>query len=118
MSELKVYLYSKCGTCRKAKQFLQEREIPFSEIPIREQPPTVSELERMLAAYQGEIRKLFNTSGQDYRNGGYKEKLKQMDTQQALAELAGNGNLIKRPFVISDRIQRVGFRQEEWESLF
>jgi len=117
MSELKVYLYSKCGTCRKAKQFLQDRNIPFTEIPIREQPPSVRELEQMLSAYHGEVRKLFNTSGQDYRNGGYKEKLTQMDTQQALAELAANGNLIKRPFMISDKVQRVGFRQEEWEAL-
>ena len=118
MSELKIYLYSKCSTCRKAKQYLQVHGVPFQEIPIREQPPTMSELKRMLVAYNGEVRKLFNTSGQDYRQGGYKEKLKQMDASQALAELAANGNLIKRPFVISDKIRTVGFKQDVWDQLF
>lgn len=118
MNNLKVYLYNNCGTCRKAKQFLQAREVDFEEIPIREQPPTLAELERMLDSYDGDVRKLFNTSGQDYRQGNYKEKLKQMDNRQALAELATNGNLIKRPFVISNTVRRVGFKPEEWETLF
>ncbi len=66
--KLKVYQYSKCGTCRKALKFLTAKGIDFIAVPIRETPPTPDELERMLERYGGQIRKLFNTSGQDYRN--------------------------------------------------
>jgi len=118
MSILKVYLYANCGTCRKAKKYLTEHRIEYTEFPIREQPPSVQELGAMLDAYDGAIIRLFNTSGQDYRQGGYKEKLKTMSVEEMISELAANGNLIKRPFVVSDSMALIGFRQEEWDKVF
>lgn len=118
MNTLKVYLYANCGTCRKAKKYLQARNIDFVEIPIREQPPSEQELLTMLDAYNGVVTKLFNTSGQDYRQGAYKDKLKTMPLNQAIEALAANGNLIKRPFAISDKIAMVGFKEDEWEKVF
>lgn len=118
MSSLKVYAYANCGTCRKAKKYLAARGIEFTEIPIREQPPSERELRIMLEACDGQISRLFNTAGQDYRQGGYKEKLKTMSVGQALSELAANGNLIKRPFVIADEIALVGFKPELWDTFF
>lgn len=118
MSTLKIYLYAKCSTCQKAKKYLNEHGIEYTEIPIREQPPSVSELTAMLDSYEGKFSRLFNTSGQDYRQGGYKDKLKTLSVDQMIAELAANGNLIKRPFVISDSVALIGFKQEEWDKEF
>ncbi len=118
MSKLKAYLYSNCDTCRKAKKYLTEHEIDFELMPIREAPPSFDELQQMLAAYDGEVRRLFNTSGIDYRQGNFKEKLKEMSDEQALIALSKNGNLIKRPFVISDTIALVGFKPEQWDDAF
>jgi len=117
MPKLKMYLYSKCSTCRKATKYLESKQIMFDVIAIREQPPTLKELEFMLAQYDGEIRKLFNTSGQDYRNGDYKNRLPAMSIEEALKELSLNGNLIKRPFLISNQLGQVGFKEIEWEKL-
>ena len=69
---MKFYGYKNCDTCRKAKKWLQERGIAFDEIPIREQPPTVDELRRMLPFVGNDIKKLFNTSSKDYRALGGK----------------------------------------------
>jgi len=118
MNTLKVYSYANCGTCRKAKKYLAERDIQFTEFPIREKSPSVQELSAMLEAYGGAISRLFNTSGQDYRQGGYKEKLKTMSDGELISELAANGNLIKRPFVISDTTALIGFKQGEWDKIF
>lgn len=38
---LKLYTYQKCSTCRDAVQWLTERGIAFTELPIRESPPPV-----------------------------------------------------------------------------
>jgi arsenate reductase len=64
---LTVYTYSNCSTCRSAVKWLRSKDIAFTEKPIRETPPTVAELRTMLAAYGGAVKKLFNTSGRDYR---------------------------------------------------
>ncbi len=113
---LKVYAYKNCSTCRKALQFLESRKIPHTVVPIRETPPTVAELKMALKS-AGEIRRLFNTSGQDYRSLDLKNKLPSMNEEQALALFSKNGNLVKRPFAIGNNRVLVGFKEEEWEKL-
>jgi arsenate reductase len=112
---LKVYAYAGCDTCRKALKFLTARKIAHEVIPIREQPPTVPELKRMLALHDGDLRKLFNTSGQDYKALALKDKLPSMKVDEALKLLAGNGNLVKRPFALTKDGGCVGFKEAEWQ---
>ncbi len=111
---LKVYTYAKCDTCRKAVRFLKDRGIAFREIPIRETPPSLSELKAVLRACGGEMRRLFNTSGGDYKALGLSIKLPALAEEDALALFAGNGNLVKRPFVIGGGTHLVGFKESDW----
>ncbi|QBG48742.1 arsenate reductase family protein [Verrucomicrobia bacterium S94] len=113
---MKIYTYKKCSTCRKAVKWLKEQKLDVEEIPIRETPPSVEELRQMLE-YVGDLKKLFNASGQDYRALGMKDKLPGMDTEEALKLLASNGNLIKRPFLIGSDKGATGFKEEVWEAL-
>ena len=112
---LRVFAYAKCDTCRKALKFLAERKIAPEVIAIREQPPTVRELRAMLDHTGGDLRRLFNTSGQDYKEMNMKERLPKLSADEALALLAGNGNLVKRPFALTAQAGVVGFKPEEWE---
>ena len=111
---LTVYAYANCSTCRAALAWLSERRIAHRVVAIREQPPSIAELERMLAAHHGEVKAICNRSGQDYRALGLKDRLPTMSTAEALTLLAGNGNLIKRPFVLGPDIALVGFDPERW----
>lgn len=114
---LKVYEYSGCSTCRNAIKFLESRKITHVRIPVRESPPSKKELKILLAAV-GNIRKLFNSSGQDYRRLKISEKLNCMSESEALDLLASNGYLVKRPIVLGDGVAIVGFREEEWKKFF
>lgn len=114
---IKVYEYKNCGTCKKALQFLDRQGIRYEKIPIREQPPSKDELRRMLN-YVGDSRKLFNTSGQDYKAFKLKDKLATMSIDAQLALLSKNGNLVKRPFVLRDKDGWVGFNAETWAEKF
>jgi arsenate reductase (glutaredoxin) len=114
---LKIYAYSNCDTCRKALKFLQERKVAHEVVPIREQPPTVAELKQMLGHYDGDLRKLFNTSGTDYKTLNLKDKLPKLGVEEALKLLAGNGMLVKRPFMLAKDFGVVGFKPDEWEKL-
>ena len=115
---LKVYEYNRCGTCRKALTYLDGLGIDYQRIPIREQVPDVAEILAMLEAYQGNVRRLFNTSGQTYREMGVRDMLPTMSTEEIVALLRSNGNLIKRPFVIGPGIAAVGFKETDWNSIF
>jgi arsenate reductase (glutaredoxin) len=110
---LRVYTYEKCDTCRKALRFLKERGVAHEVSPIREQPPTERELRTMLK-HVGELRRLFNTSGLDYKALGLSQKLSTMTEDDAIALLAKNGNLVKRPFLLANDWGTTGFKEDEW----
>lgn len=116
LNMVKIYCYEKCGTCKKAKTFLEENNIKFQEIPIREQTPTKSEMKKMLNKYG--VKRLFNTSGKDYRELGIKSQLVHLTEGEIVDLLRSNGNLIKRPFLVSGDKYFVGFKENEWENIF
>ena len=115
---MKVYSYKGCGTCRKALKYLDERRLDYKILPIREQPPTLPELQRMLKLCGGNLKRLFNTSGLDYKALKIKDKLPKMSAKEALVMLSRNGNLVKRPFILCSKGGVVGFKPEEWARLF
>jgi arsenate reductase len=114
---LKVYEYKSCSTCRNAKKYLLEKEISFSAIPIRETPPSIPELQFMLKQ-TGNIKRLLNTSGVDYRKLNLKDKIKTMSEDEIISLLNTNGNLIKRPFVLNESTGTTGFKEDEWNQIF
>ncbi len=111
---MKLYQYPKCSTCRKAVKFLKDNAVDVELLDITLTPPSLEELKQMLQA-QGDKKKLFNTSGMQYRELDMKNKLPSMSESDALELLAVNGMLIKRPFLIGDNIALVGFKEDIWQ---
>jgi len=114
---LTVYIYPKCSTCQKALRFLERQGIDYQKKDIVITPPTIQELRRMLINHEGRVSKLFNTSGQVYRQLNLNEKLVDISVEDALTLLANNGMLIKRPFMISKAFGTVGFNESTWRKI-
>lgn len=111
---MKLYSYPRCGTCRKALAWLETHGISVEPLDVTAHPPSPEEL--LLALQQLGRRRLFNTSGQSYRALGA-AAVQAMDDEQALAALAADGKLIKRPFLIHRGQALTGFNAEEWQRL-
>lgn len=109
-----IYAYRNCDSCRKALKWLQERGIAAEVREVRETPPSPFELKIALAALGGDIRKLFNTSGADYRELGLKDRLQEMSQEEAISLLSSRGNLVKRPLFLGEGVVLAGFKAEEW----
>lgn len=112
--KVRVYAYAGCETCRRALRFLQAAAVVHEVIPVREHPPSVTELRLALECAEGEVRRLFNTSGRDYRALGLAAHLPTMPEADALRLLTENGNLVKRPFVVAGRQAWTGFNEAAW----
>jgi arsenate reductase (glutaredoxin) len=113
---MKVYQYENCDSCRRALKFLDKNGVRYERISIVERPPTKDELRRVLKAQGGQLRKLFNVSGQAYRELNLGARLDSMTEEQALELLSINGKLVKRPFVVGDKLGLVGFDEDRWKS--
>lgn len=112
-----IYVYSKCSTCQKALKFLDERKIPYIRKEITIEPPSVQNLKKMLAFSKGNLKALFNTSGQLYREMELSKKLESLSVDEALHLLSLHGMLVKRPFLIGDSIGLTGFNENKWSKI-
>ena len=109
------YWYPKCGTCRKAKKWLDEHQLTYQVIHIVENPPSRDELEQLHKKSGLELKKFFNTSGQKYRELGLKDKMKSASEEELLDLLASDGMLIKRPLLTNGEKVTVGFSDDAFE---
>ena len=109
--------YPKCSTCQKAKKFLDENNIKYSERHIVTETPTYEELKTIIEASGLPISKFFNTSGMLYRSMNLKEELKNSSDEEKIRLLSSNGMLIKRPILVKNKKVYVGFKEDEWKEL-
>jgi arsenate reductase len=107
--------YPKCTTCQKAKKWLNDHQVSYTDRHIVENNPTYSELIKWHAQSKLDIKKFFNTSGIKYRELGLTSKLNTMSVDEQLSLLATDGMLIKRPLIIGDDFILIGFKEAEWE---
>lgn len=104
-----IYQYPKCGTCRKALKWLQDAGLTFEARDLVAKPIPRDTLRDLWKRSGAPIARLFNTSGESYRAGNFKEHLKTMTETEALEALAADGKLVKRPIVDTGHVVLVGF---------
>ena len=114
MATTKVYQYPKCSTCRKALKWLDGQGVSYEKTDLVATPPTLQALRDLFRRSGLPINKLFNTSGESYRSGNFKERLAAMSEAEALAALAADGKLIKRPIVDTGKAVLVGFDEKAY----
>lgn len=108
--------YPKCTTCKRAKKWLDEKDVEYTERHIVEDNPTAEELKTWHEKSGLPLKRFFNTSGMKYRELGLKDKLKDMSEEEQYALLSSDGMLVKRPIIVTDDGKvLVGFKEKEWE---
>lgn len=106
--------YSRCSTCKKAEKWLDENNLNYEIRDIKTQNPSYKELKKWYKLSGLPIKRFFNTSGQQYRELGLKDKLKDMSEEEQLILLSTDGMLVKRPILICEEGVLVGFKENEW----
>ena len=110
--------YPKCSTCQKAKKWLDEKNIQYTERHIVEDNPSYDELKEWYWKSGLPLKRFFNTSGILYKEMQLKDKLNAMNEDEQLKLLATNGMLVKRPILVDDEVVLVGFKEKEWGEKF
>lgn len=109
--------YPACSTCKKAKKWLDEHGILYTDRHIKEQNPSYEELKAWLEISGLSVKKFFNTSGMQYRALELKDKLPSMSVEEQLQLLSSDGMLVKRPIIVTDEGKVLtGFKEADWTS--
>ena len=94
--------YPPCSTCKKAKKWLDDHAIAYTDRHIKEDQPSYEELKAWLEISGLPVKKFFNTSGMQYRALELKDKLPGMSVEEQLQLLATDGMLVKRPILVTE----------------
>ncbi len=106
---IRIYQYPKCSTCRKALKWLEQERVPFEAVDLVAEPIPATKLRDLHARSGLPLARFFNTSGESYRAGGFKDRLKTMTEAEAIQALAADGKLVKRPILDTGSTVLVGF---------
>ena len=114
MAEYTLIWHRGCSTCKKARAWLDAHGVAYALRDIRTENPDETELREIAARGGRPAKKLFNTSGQQYRTLGIKDRLPGMSDEEIFSLLASDGMLVKRPLLVGNGASLVGFREDEW----
>ena len=109
--------YPKCSTCKKAKKYLEDNNISFSDRNIIDRKPTKEELNKWIILSKKEIKSWFNTSGVKYKELKLKDKLPNMTYEEKIELLSTDGMLVKRPILVTNDKVYIGFKENEWKGI-
>lgn len=107
--------YPQCSTCKKAKIWLDEHGIEYTDRHIAEENPSYEELKEWYGKSGLPLKRFFNTSGNLYKTLHLKDRLPGMSEEEQLQLLASDGMLVKRPLIVDGDTVMTGFRETEWE---
>lgn len=107
--------YPKCTTCKKAKKWLDDHGLQYTDRHIKEENPTADELKTWHSKSRLPLKRFFNTSGVLYKEMHLKDKLPEMSEEEQFQLLATDGMLVKRPIIVTDDKVLTGFKEKEWE---
>ena len=109
--------YPRCTTCKKAKKWLDEHHIEYTDRHIADENPSYEDLTTWYKQSGLPLKRFFNTSGMMYKEMGLKDKLADMSEEEQLQLLASDGMLVKRPLIITDESVLVGFKETDYQML-
>ena len=116
-NKMKLICYPKCGTCKKAENWLKENGKSYEYRDISKDNPSYDELKEWYEKSGLPIRKLFNTSGRLYKEMQLKDKIPAMSDEEALQLLSTDGMLVKRPIALEGNLVFFGFKEEQYKEL-
>lgn len=109
--------YPKCSTCQKAKKYLLNHQISFTERDIVKEKLNKEEIFHLYKKSGLPLNKFFNTSGKIYKENHLKDKLPLMSENEQLELLASHGMLVKRPILETEDIVLVGFKETDYKKV-
>ncbi|MEG0255394.1 MAG: transcriptional regulator SpxA [Vagococcus sp.] len=108
---LKLYTSPSCTSCRKARAWLQEHQIPFVERNIFSEPLTQDELIEILRMTEDGTEEIISTRSKVFQK--LDVDLDELPLPKLLKLVQENPGLLRRPIMVDDKRLQVGFNEDE-----
>ncbi|WP_173916940.1 transcriptional regulator SpxA [Halobacillus sp. Marseille-Q1614] len=106
-----LYTSPSCTSCRKAKAWLEEHNIEYTERNIFSEPLTIDEIKEILRMTEDGTEEIISTRSKVFQK--LKVDFDQLPMQDLFDLIQENPGLLRRPIIIDDKRLQVGYNEDE-----
>jgi regulatory protein spx len=106
-----LYTSPSCTSCRKAKAWLEEHNIPYVERNIFAEPLTIEEIKEILRMTENGTDEIISTRSKIFQQLNI--NLESMPLQDLYEVIRQNPGLLRRPIIIDEKRLQVGYNEDE-----
>jgi regulatory protein spx len=106
-----LYTSPSCTSCRKARAWLDEHEIPYEERNIFSEPLTVAEIKEIFRMTEDGTDEIISTRSKAFQELDI--NLETMPLQQLFQLISDNPGLLRRPIILDEKRLQVGYNEDE-----
>lgn len=106
-----LYTSPSCTSCRKAKVWLKEHRIDFTERNIFSEPLSAEEIKRVLRMTENGTEEIISRRSKVFQE--LNVDLDDLPLQQLINLIEENPGLLRRPIIMDDKRLQVGYNEDE-----
>lgn len=100
-----------CTSCRKAKAWLQEHDIPYMERNIFSEHLTIDEIKQILKMTEDGTDEIISTRSKTYQK--LNVDIDSLPLQELYTIIQDNPGLLRRPIILDEKRLQVGYNEDE-----
>ncbi|MGG3449545.1 MULTISPECIES: transcriptional regulator SpxA [Bacillaceae] len=106
-----LYTSPSCTSCRKAKAWLEEHEIPYVERNIFSEPLSINEIKEILRMTEDGTDEIISTRSKIFQK--LDVDLETLPLQDLFELIRQNPGLLRRPIIMDAKRLQVGYNEDE-----
>jgi len=106
-----LYTSPSCTSCRKAKAWLEENNIPYTERNIFSDPLTIDEIKEILRMTEDGTDEIISTRSKVFQE--LDMDIDQLPMQELFDLIQENPGLLRRPIILDEKRLQVGYNEDE-----
>lgn len=106
-----LYTSPSCTSCRKARAWLKEHNIPYAERNIFSDPLSVDELKQILQMTEDGTEEIISTRSKVYRD--LHVNIDDLSLKDLLDLVQRHPGLLRRPIIMDEKRLQVGYNEDE-----
>ncbi|GEN30665.1 regulatory protein spx [Cerasibacillus quisquiliarum] len=106
-----LYTSPSCTSCRKAKAWLEEHDIPFKERNIFSEPLTLEEIKGILRMTEDGTDEIISTRSKVFQQ--LDVDIDTLPLNELFTLIQKNPGLLRRPIILDEKRLQVGYNEDE-----
>ncbi|MFP7168796.1 transcriptional regulator SpxA [Terribacillus sp. 179-K 1B1 HS] len=106
-----LYTSPSCTSCRKAKAWLEEHDIPFTERNIFSETLSLEEIKEILRMTEDGTDEIISTRSKVFQS--LNMNLDQLPLKKLYSLIQENPGLLRRPIILDEKRLQVGYNEDE-----